>query len=62
MQNDMVKTFKNFEDMRLLTVSIGIARADSSETSIDELINQGDRAMYKAKQSGKNCCTVYSEL
>ncbi len=62
MQSEMVKSFEDFEDMRLLTVSIGIARAENAETNIDELINQGDSAMYKAKQSGKNCCIVYSEL
>ncbi len=62
MQSEMIETFKDFEDMRLLTVSIGIARAEGAETSIDELINQGDSAMYKAKQSGKNCCVVYSKL
>lgn len=61
MQSEMIKTFKDFEDMSLLTISIGIARAESAQTSIDELINMGDSAMYTAKQSGKNCCVVYSE-
>ncbi len=61
MQSEMVETFKNFDDMSLLTISIGIARAENSETSIDELINQSDKAMYKAKQNGKNCCFIYSE-
>jgi diguanylate cyclase (GGDEF)-like protein len=38
-----------------ITVSLGIASVDfNSETSIDQLVEQADQALYKAKQGGRN--------
>lgn len=43
-----------------LTVSIGIAKL-STENSIDELIEKSDKAMYEAKQTGRNKVIFYKE-
>ena len=36
------------------TISIGIAQLNNEQSSIDSFINQADKAMYKAKQTGRN--------
>lgn len=43
------------------TISIGIAIYPDDSTTRAELLQQGDFAMYKAKQSGKNAYFFYSE-
>lgn len=46
-----------------LTASIGVtAYPQKIEVDADELIRQSDNAMYKAKQSGRNCYYIYDEL
>ena len=42
-----------------ITVSIGVANFPADATEEDELIQRADKAMYKAKQKGRNqvCCT-----
>jgi diguanylate cyclase (GGDEF)-like protein/PAS domain S-box-containing protein len=42
-----------------LTVSIGIAVTDRSDTVPEELIAQADAAMYEAKRSGRNRITMF---
>lgn len=44
----------------VLTVSVGIAvtRASSSQT-LERLINEADRALYRAKASGRNCVRLF---
>lgn len=44
-----------------VTVSIGVASTNKSIV-FAELIEQADKAMYKAKESGRNKVVVYSEL
>ncbi len=37
-----------------VTVSIGVARAADRQTSVDQVVKSADKAMYRAKQSGRN--------
>ncbi|MFH2001971.1 MAG: diguanylate cyclase, partial [Planctomycetota bacterium] len=39
-----------------LSVSIGIATAESPMSRFDDLLNAADSALYKAKNAGRNCC------
>ena len=46
--------------MRHLSISAGIAQTDpSSAKSIDQLIHESDRALYRAKNAGRACCRIY---
>ncbi|MCR4818295.1 MAG: sensor domain-containing diguanylate cyclase [Fretibacterium sp.] len=46
--------------MRHLSISAGIAQTDpASAKSIDQLIHESDRALYRAKNAGRACCRVY---
>jgi diguanylate cyclase (GGDEF)-like protein/PAS domain S-box-containing protein len=43
----------------LVTASVGVAtRLPGSSDTLDELLHRADRALYKAKQAGKNCVRV----
>ncbi len=45
-----------------ITVSIGVAEANpTSGTSMGELINNADKALYRAKRSGRNRICTYSQ-
>jgi two-component system cell cycle response regulator len=52
-------TFKNHPDLKI-TVSIGVTQA--KDASALDLIKEADRAMYKAKHSGKNIVVKYSDI
>jgi len=43
-----------------LTISIGVAigNAPGTRDSLDQLITRADRALYQAKQNGRNCCVI----
>jgi diguanylate cyclase (GGDEF)-like protein len=41
-----------------VTVSVGVAIAPDHAETVDSLIAAADRAMYRAKEQGKNCCEV----
>jgi diguanylate cyclase (GGDEF)-like protein len=43
-----------------ITVSIGITSMASNEDTLGELINGADRALYEAKNTGRNQVCVYS--
>jgi two-component system cell cycle response regulator len=45
---------------RPTTVSIGIALYPSDSTSLQDLLSNADRALYRAKHEGKNRVCVYS--
>jgi diguanylate cyclase (GGDEF)-like protein len=44
-----------------VTVTIGITTTDSADTSLDELVEQADYAMYTGKAKGKNQCVVFEQ-
>ncbi len=50
---------KNRENLFRLTVSAGIITVDR-EMDIDEMVGRADRALYKAKELGRNRVEVYS--
>jgi diguanylate cyclase (GGDEF)-like protein len=43
------------------TISIGVAIKEKSTVSIDQLLSRADRAMYRAKQAGRNRVVVWDE-
>ena len=43
-----------------ISVSIGIASLDRETIHYTELVKQADKALYKAKAKGRNCCVVYT--
>jgi diguanylate cyclase (GGDEF)-like protein/PAS domain S-box-containing protein len=49
------------ENTLSITVSIGIAVYPSNGSNIQELIRNADIALYKAKESGKNCYMLFSD-
>lgn len=48
----------NENDMVLITVSVGVALSDGS-SSLDDVINRADIALYAAKQQGRNRTRLY---
>ncbi|MCQ3939220.1 MAG: hypothetical protein DPW18_19560 [Chloroflexi bacterium] len=42
-----------------ITVSMGIAERTAETTSLDHLIRHADRALYDAKEAGRNCVRIY---
>ncbi|HSQ40227.1 MAG TPA: GGDEF domain-containing protein, partial [Anaerolineales bacterium] len=44
-----------------LTISMGIAEFLSGVDSIDQLVQHADKALYNAKNAGRNCVIVYRE-
>ena len=44
----------------LVTVSIGVATLQAELLNKTDLLKQADKALYIAKQAGRNCCQVFS--
>jgi two-component system cell cycle response regulator len=60
--NELVKSLKFPEAPELkVTISIGIATADES-ASLEELVKRADKALYLAKENGRNMVIRYSEI
>lgn len=53
-------TFDKIPDLKV-TMSIGVAHAGEAMAS-DELVKRADKALYKAKETGRNKVVAYSEL
>jgi len=41
-----------------ITISLGVAMLDKDCTTLEALIERADRALYAAKQAGRNCVRV----
>jgi diguanylate cyclase (GGDEF)-like protein len=48
-------------EQKALTISIGVASSPGDATSLDELVDRADRALYIAKSMGKNCVRPFSD-
>lgn len=44
------------------TISIGVCELEDDIHTFDELVKRADTAMYSAKNKGKNCVVMYSDL
>jgi diguanylate cyclase (GGDEF)-like protein len=51
----------SFSRVGHLSVSIGIALSEDSDTT-DSLIQKADKALYEAKNEGRNCTAVYEKI
>lgn len=45
---------ERFEEVGRVTVSVGVAGLETSDKSIDDIINRADEALYRAKLEGRN--------
>lgn len=62
---NLCNVFRNWEnkddDSKKITCSVGIAMAPTNNIKFEELYDKADKALYLAKQKGKNICCLYSE-
>lgn len=58
----MKKTFSAYGKGFQTTVSIGISTYQDDIHSKEELIEKADKALYHAKNSGRNCSVLWSEI
>jgi diguanylate cyclase (GGDEF)-like protein len=49
-----------FDTQVLVTASIGIAIVDGSQAGPEELLQEADIALYRAKSTGKHCVVIFS--
>ena len=45
-----------FPEMGVLTLSVGISEAPANRVSFEQLYLAADKALYQAKENGRNCC------
>lgn len=57
--NRIRQTFTATPSLSTLSVSIGISKTDDPSKNIDQLIQESDAALYKAKQQGKSQYFIY---
>lgn len=53
--------FENSEDQLVVTLSVGTASYPKDATDVDELFAKADRALYIAKEKGKDRFIIYNE-
>ena len=58
---ELSREFKLGQESAYLSASVGIAFFPDHGDDMDELIRSADRAMYQAKNSGRNRCIIYSD-
>ncbi len=51
-------SFPQISETFSITISIGVALLDAADGSIEEVMKRADQAMYRAKQSGRNCVVL----
>ena len=57
---DAFKNWQNKENLQnIITCSVGIAMAPINNISFENLYDKADKALYLAKQKGKDCCCLY---
>ena len=57
----ILEKLKDKDTKMTITFSCGIA-AVSSKQSLEENLKKADKALYRSKEKGKNCCTLYTDL
>ncbi|MBN2544256.1 MAG: GGDEF domain-containing protein [Spirochaetes bacterium] len=63
LRNEIKSTkFKSEKDTFNITISIGIAELTKDDKSSDKIIERADKALYYAKQHGKDKCVIYDEI
>lgn len=60
--SEMRKKGKEMDFFTVVSMSIGIVWNAPCDTSLEQLLNKSDAAMYEAKQSGKSCYLFYNDL
>ena len=58
---EAIKTIKignNGKESKEMTISVGVAEKNKDNNSLDELLQQADKAVYLAKDSGRNCIQI----
>ncbi|VUD64672.1 putative diguanylate cyclase YdaM [Thalassocella blandensis] len=57
----IAKTPFRFKDSPVqITISFGLAEF-TAEDKVDNVFERADRALYRAKKQGRNCCVIYQE-
>ena len=49
------------EELVRISASVGIARADETNQSADQIVRNADLAMYQAKETGRNCMKIFDD-
>jgi diguanylate cyclase (GGDEF)-like protein len=44
-----------------ITISLGIAECSAEIETVDQLVQRADRALYRAKEAGRNCVVVFQK-
>lgn len=58
---EMKTEFNKGDQSNIISVSMGVVNSRGGEIEVDHLLLQGDLALYKAKEKGKNQCVIYTD-
>ena len=61
-RNEVKRSRIMFDDITLpsITISVGLAEALTDGSTVDEIINAADQALYLAKQNGRDRVEIYN--